>query len=680
MQRKLFAMLACMALFFGLTACGRTERAIPETSAPETTEATVPATTPADGNPDDVTRKGTYTVSDDTITAEADTVVATMDGANLTNGQLQIYYWLEVAAYRQADNAIEPDFSRPLDEQVCEVDDSVGSWQQYFLREALTAWHGQQALVFMSQDEGVPTEEAYDPDLDKRAEYMTGMPATEYLYGWEESYSPNRLHQTYLDSIPTLLENMAVDNGFADNDAQAKAIAGAGASGRNLLSYAQTCNYAYMYFTEMGYHFEITDEDIEAYYQAHQSEIASDGEKTVTIRHILLVPEGTVAADGTVTATADAWNDCLDRAGEIVAIWQRAVRNTRFAQYITVDIAETRFSETAKNYSQDPGSSANGGLYSRLHQGQLAPELDAWCFDSERQQGDYDLIRTDAGWHIVFFSSATEDWYAEARAGLTRQYYNDLVASAMASYPADIDYSAICLGQAEDNGSFVTLSDILYPDVAHERFPDMPLYLQQDYPDAPYGDYKLSSHGCGITTLAMVASYMTDEELTPVELAARYGYYCGLRGTDISLFDNTPAELGFHLAKRSYDWDEMDAALKNGQVVVSLQTAGYWTGGGHYLAMIALTDEGRYVVRDSNLYNYKRVSAHVQDSHTRGSISPTSQYYWIYEKKVTTIPTCTRCGDGAEGAPAVMFREDYCCEKCQKALTRRNDFLTGIAG
>jgi hypothetical protein len=177
----------------------------------------------------------------------------------------------------------------------------------------------------------------------------------------------------------------------------------------------------------------------------------------------------------------------------------------------------------------------------------------------------------------------------------------------------------------------------------------------------------------------MVASYLADDELTPAELAARYGYYCGERGSEIVLFDNTPAEMGFQLQNRSYSWAEMDEALKNGQVVVSLQFYGYWTRGGHYLAMIDLTEDGKYVVRDSNLINYKRILRHAEDSHTRGSISEAGQYYWIYEPKVTSIGTCVRCGDG-EGAPAMMFRSAYTCEKCLTATARRDNFLSGLTG
>lgn len=684
MLRKSTAVLLCLALLLGLSGCGKNP-ALPgnRTDPIETTTATLPTpTTPPDGNPNDATCQGSYYVSDEAIRTAAETVVASMDGAELTNGLLQIYYWLEVAAHRMSDNPEQPDYAQSLDTQPCSIDSSVNSWQQYFLRKALAAWHAQQALVLMSREEGTPTEEEYKPDLEKRAEYMTNMPATKYLYAWSESYRPNRLHQDYLDAVPDMLEVLAADNGFTDNEAQTAAIAGAGASGQDLICYTHLANMAYMYFTEMGYYFEPTAEEIDAYYQETMSGTSEAEGKTVDIRHILLLPENAdIAADGTVTASEDDWARCLTNANNIVSKWQTAVKKTRYSQFSLASVPEARFSETAKNYSQDDGSRANGGLYVHLQPGQLSPELDAWCFDDARQHGDYEIIRSAAGYHIVFFSAVHENWRTDAEHRLIQSLYEQLVSQAMEKHPVQVDYTAIKLGQAMDNGSFVTPDQLLYPDVAHERFPDMPLYLQQDYPDAPFGNYKVSTHGCGITTLAMVASYLADDELTPVELAARYGYYCGKRGSEIVMFDDTPAEMGFHLQNRSYSWAEMDQALANGQVVVSLQWFGYWTRGGHYLAMIDLTDEGRYVVRDSNLLNYKRIQKHLEDSHSRGSISEAGQYYWIYEKKVTSIPTCVRCGEeGASKAPEIMFASEYHCGKCLTAMERRDCFLGGIAG
>ena len=262
MKFRLFAAALCAALL--LTGCGKEDA---DASVAATIEATLPApTVPADGDPNDVTAKGTYTVSDEEILAARDAVVAELGDDHLTNSQLQLYYWLEVAAHRASDCAEQPDYSQSLDTQSCPIDDSVNSWQQYFLGKALSAWQARTALVKMSVEEGVPAyDPEYKPDLAKRAEYMSDMPVTSVLYQWSDRYQPNRLHQAYLDSTAETLNTLAADKGFGDSDAMAKAIAGAGADDRNLISYTQTMNHAYMYFTEMGYYFEPTAEEIAAY-------------------------------------------------------------------------------------------------------------------------------------------------------------------------------------------------------------------------------------------------------------------------------------------------------------------------------------------------------------------------------------------------------------------------------
>ena len=158
MLHRILAMVLCMALLLGLAGCGTPADSSTSESAP-TTEATVHAPTPpADGNPDDVTCQGTYYVSDTEVTGAKDTVVATMKDARLTNSQLQIGYWLEVAAHRASDHPEQPDYTQSLDTQPCPIDSSVNSWQQYFLRKALDSWQAQQALVLMSQEEVTPAE------------------------------------------------------------------------------------------------------------------------------------------------------------------------------------------------------------------------------------------------------------------------------------------------------------------------------------------------------------------------------------------------------------------------------------------------------------------------------------------------------------------------------------------
>ena len=129
-MRRIWAALLVAALLFG--GCGKNDASAPAESAGA--ETTAAATVPPDGNPKDVTCLGSYTRE-----GSASAVIATAGDESLTNAQLAVWYWAQVAQYRASGDA--PDSAEPLDQQPCGVDDSVNSWQQYFLKRALNAWH-----------------------------------------------------------------------------------------------------------------------------------------------------------------------------------------------------------------------------------------------------------------------------------------------------------------------------------------------------------------------------------------------------------------------------------------------------------------------------------------------------------------------------------------------------------
>ena len=185
-------------------------------------------------------------------------------------------------------------------------------------------------------------------------------------------------------------------------------------------------------------------------------------------------------------------------------------------------------------------------------------------------------------------------------------------------YPMEVDYTGIGLTEEAAQNS---VGDLLYPDIAHERFPEVPLYLQQDYPATMYGGFPIRTNGCGITSFAMLASYLADDELTPPEMCAAYGRYSHYNGTDGLLFNNEPAVLGFYLVEKTYEPRIARQALEEGHLVISVQHPGYWTRGGHYIVCESINEEGLIQVRDSNIFNYSRVTAHREDAHKWGNIT-----------------------------------------------------------
>ena len=658
MKKKNFALvLVGLAL---AAVCGSVRFLPEETEAPEQSQQipeisqqspeTVPVYTyPADGNEGDATCLGSYTTD-----GYPDAVAARLEGAELTNRQLRVWYSLTAGQYRHSGKMPQPGWSVPLDAQPCEADENFGSWQQFFLDRALNSWHSAQALALQAETEGVPKETAYQPDQKKHEAYLQDMPATRFLYGYYDSYVPNTMHQAYLDGVPEMLEQLAQDLGYP----KARTLA-EHAMGTDLYSLRDAValyNLAYMYLTTLSYDLEPSDEEVQALLAEQQD---AQEEVCVDLRHILLIPDEGTAEDGTEITAEEAQENCMVQGGELLDSWAKKNGGT-----------EAAFADLAYRNSQERDSAICGGAYNRVARGQLIPELEAWCFDPARLPGDTAVIESDYGCHVVYFSGAETIAQAEARETLKAGIQRDIIAAAREKYPMEVSFRDISLTEIE---AVLTMDMVLYPDVAHERFPEVPLYFQQDYPRTMYGAYPVASHGCGITSMAMLASYMTDDEQTVPEMCDRFGRYCLETGTNYTLFQNEPAGMNFFLREYTRKADEAKQALKEGYIVVSLQHKGYWTRGGHFIVIEEITEGDMVRVRDSNILNFRNLKAHKEDLHEWSTIPPQSAGYWIFDKKVTSIPFCQRCGEPDSAGSCIV--QEYFCEICRTALLRRENYL-----
>ena len=606
-------------------------------NADNSAESTLPsagATVPADGNPEDVTCKGTYTREGDPAA-----VIAQIGDTKLTNEALAVWYWAAAAQYQASGKTPAPDFDAPLDSQPCEAEGTVGSWQQYFLRQALNAWHTAAALNQQSLEVPLNLEPEYQPDPEKYATYMDGMPATQFLYGYNRFYSPNTMHQAYLDSLPDTLKALAGEKGFGDTAAMAQDAFGTTQAA--LTDMAQLLNRSYMYFTTLTY--DLSQPEV-AYTES------TDGDYLVNIKHILLKTDGKTAE-------------------ETLAAFRKEAKTRLQPLTQTEQKSEAAFKDLAHLYSQDEASALDGGGYNRVKKGELPAELDAWCFDPARQSGDTTAIADDDGVHILYFSGRLEEAQIAAADKSLASQEAGLLEQARTAYPVEFAYDQIALPEGK---TAISAADLLYPDIAHERFPEIPLYLQQDYPGVMFGGFLLRTNGCGITTMAMVASYLSDELLTPPEMCRRYGGYSHRNGTDGMIFVKEPPVMDFYLVEKTYEPAKAWEGLENHHLVVSIQHKGYWTRGGHYIALQEITEDGNVRVRDSNIYNYVRVPAHVNDEHTWASITSAGSGYWIFDYKITRIPGCARCGDQSESS---LVGENFYCRKCAPAVMRRDTYV-----
>lgn len=642
-KRILCLILACL---MGLTGCAREETAkeTEPTAAQNVTEE--PRPEPAavgDGNPDSLLCKASYTAPSEDI--QDDKAVAVMGENTLTLGQLQIRYYLAVDAYLQSGAEPRPETGIGLEYQPCPLEEGL-SWQHYFLKDALEQWVSQQALLLGSAEKQEVSDEYFEPNSEWHTKYLIGeLPPLKYLYETKDGYTPNSMHQAWLDSLPDTLLALAKEKGCVSLTELIAMFAGHGASEADLLTVAEEVNRSYMYFTEKSFDFDLS--------------AASGADFAVDIRHCLLIPEDSEDPEKSIEI---CWND----AEKLMRSWEGSWQTARNR--------EANFARMTKANSQDEASRLSGGLYTGIHQGQLIAPLDAWCFDGERQPGDVTILQSEQGIHILFFCGAGRD--EEKAAELLNDAGEKLVKALTQRYPVSIDYSAICLGTPE-GGAEITMEEFLYPDVAHERFPEPILYFQADFPRAPYGIRTVGKGGCGITTLAMLTTYMTDEIHTPSEMAKKYRQYSLKDGTDGSIFLNVPEEFGYFFREHGNNWDMVVEALEEGRMVVSLQYAGYFTSAGHFLLLWQLNDDGTVKIRDSNIINYGKLDGFKTDSFTREQVMGANGVFYVFEKKITSYPECSRCGSGEN---STVLAESYLCEKCAQALLRREGFLSLRAG
>ena len=376
------------------------------------TEATEAPTVPADGNPDDVTCKGTYTAEDEAVIATRDKVIATAGDFELTQGQLQVYYWMEfrnfMSQYGAYASYLGLDATQSLDTQVCAISEESRTWQQFFLEGALNSWKNYRAMAAEADANGFELTETQRSNLENAAEE---------------------------------LEQTAVANGFASGLAMLHSSLGAGAELEDYVYFMELYYKANGYYAQIASQFEPTDAELEAYYDEHaegytSSNITKDT-RSVDVRHILIYPEG---ADGTNISTEEfsdeAWEAAHTQAQELLDT------------FLAGDQTEEEFAALANEHSADPGSNQNGGLYEGVTEGEMVAAFNDWCFDPERQVGDTGIVKTNYGYHVMYFSGSTLLWKQYVRSDYVTEHANALADEVAEKCPMTVQYSDILLANS----------------------------------------------------------------------------------------------------------------------------------------------------------------------------------------------------------------------------------------
>ena len=135
---------------------------------------------------------------------------------------------------------------------------------------------------------------------------------------------------------------------------------------------------------------------------------------------------------------------------------------------------------------------------------------------------------------------------------------------------------------------------------------EIPQYFQSLYLN-PFATGTIKSSGCGLTCLSMITTYLFEETITPDMLTRGY------RGDNPAWVMEKQIEV-MNLRCDMYYGNkavtELDKAMENGNPVILLHRDNgernidsIFTDGGHFIVLAGMTEDGRYLVNDPNMYN-----------------------------------------------------------------------------
>lgn len=127
---------------------------------------------------------------------------------------------------------------------------------------------------------------------------------------------------------------------------------------------------------------------------------------------------------------------------------------------------------------------------------------------------------------------------------------------------------------------------------------------EEPWASSAYGPDEIRGYGCGPTSMAMLISSISEEDLDPAQAAqAAYeaGYCAPGSGSYLSIVEGMASRYGLRAeACGDLSAEELCQQLASGNLFVALMGKGHFTDGGHFIVLRGATLEGKVLVADPN--------------------------------------------------------------------------------
>lgn len=194
----------------------------------------------------------------------------------------------------------------------------------------------------------------------------------------------------------------------------------------------------------------------------------------------------------------------------------------------------------------------------------------------------------------------------------------------------------------------------------------MPYYAQADYPAVPFNGKTIQSSGCGITSMAMVASLLKSETVTPpmlADMASENPAYNTVQSHQaINQFAEyykleDPEEMAGPsrncCGNKAYNLDYIKEKIAGNCPVIVSVTGGYYnpSGGGHYIALYGSGKGGVFVYDPGNRSKY--TESLKNDGSDWNEVFSNAKHIWIFQPYVA--PDYIEISDGTNCMMAYVY-------------------------
>ena len=156
---------------------------------------------------------------------------------------------------------------------------------------------------------------------------------------------------------------------------------------------------------------------------------------------------GTIYTVAMVTKTRGKVTDITTRDVRHILFSKDTYENDKKAQEVYAqwkkDATVEKFESLVKEYSEDPGSIATGGLYENVTEGQMVKEFNDWLFAEERKVDEHGVVETEHGWHIIYCVDEHQSWEADIITEIQSEASQTATEDAAKAYVPTVDYDAL---------------------------------------------------------------------------------------------------------------------------------------------------------------------------------------------------------------------------------------------